>query len=146
MTMDAISPELVLVDPALGRAEHSVGRPIDGYAASGIETVAPRFAPHPPQRAHARERPSLVTALLLLSLLANGFLTSFVLFGRQAERQPAVTPTATPGLQPQPGTANAGALTPAPPVPPNLRRAAVRRVASTSAPNGARRSGLHTGR
>ena len=105
MTMEAISPELVLVDPVLARAE--------------------RFALDPPQRAQARERPPLVAALLLLSLLANGFLTSFVLFGRHAESQPAVTPTATPGLQPQPGPATAGALTPAPPVPLKLRRAAV---------------------
>jgi hypothetical protein len=118
MTMDAISPELVLVDPVLARAAHSVGR---------LETAAPRFALDPPQRAQARERPPLVAALLLLSLLANGFLTSFVLFGRPAGSQPAVTPTATPGLQPQPGPANAGALTPAPPVPPNLRRAAAAR-------------------
>ena len=76
--------------------------------------------------------PGFRTALLLVSLLASGFLTAFVLFDAHAERAPATTPAASPAMPTGAFAPSPGAWTPAPPIPRKLRFRAIRTNGSSS--------------
>jgi hypothetical protein len=85
-----VSPELVLVDPALADSEHVASRLDEWFART--EWRAP--APEPPASSVRR---TALAAVLLVSMLANGLLTSFLLFGR--DNGPALQPAVPPPAQ-----------------------------------------------
>jgi hypothetical protein len=80
-----VSPELVLVDPALADSEQIAYR-LDDWL-TRTEWRVP--APAPPA---SNVRRAALAAALLVSMLANGLLTSFLLFGQHSgpTLQPAV--------------------------------------------------------
>lgn len=86
--MSPVSPELVLVDPALADSAQIASRLDDWLART--EWRAPVPAP-----SHARR--TALAAALLASMLANGLLTSFLLFGQHSA--PALQPAAPPPTQ-----------------------------------------------
>ena len=85
--MSPVSPELVLVDSALADSErdHIASRLDEWFTRTEWRVPAP--AP-----ALSSARRTALAAALLVSMLANGVLTSFVLFGRHdgPTLQPAV--------------------------------------------------------
>ena len=85
--MSPVSPELVLVDPVLADSEQIASRLDEWFARTEWRTPAP--AP-----AASNLRRIALTGALLVSMLANGLLTSFLLFGRHSgpTLQPAVPP------------------------------------------------------
>ena len=80
-----MSPELALVDPVLADSEQIASRLDDWLARTEWRVTAP-----PPPASSARR--TALAAALLVSMLVNGLLTSFVLFGRNSgpTLQPAV--------------------------------------------------------
>ena len=112
--VSTVSPELALVDPVLADSEHIASR-LDGWLdRTEWRSPAPSQAP-PPQRA----RRIALTAALLVSMLANGFLTSVLLFGHNdgPRLQPAA-PASTRFL----GNAAQQAIDMPPPSPSVLRQ------------------------
>ena len=88
--MSPVSPELVLVDPVLLDSEQIASRLDEWFART--EWRVPASA-SPPSRA----RRIALTAALLASMLVNGLLTSFLLFGRHDG--PTLQPAAPPPTQ-----------------------------------------------
>jgi hypothetical protein len=80
-----VSPELVLVDSVLADSDQIATR-LDGWLAR-TEWRVPAPAP-----ATSKVRRTALTVALLASMLANGLLTSFLLFGRHDG--PALQPAA----------------------------------------------------
>jgi hypothetical protein len=83
-----VSPELVLVDPVLADSEQIATR-LDGWLAR-TEWRMP--APEPTTSSARR---TALAAALLASMLVNGLLTSFLLFGRNSGPTLAPVPTQT---------------------------------------------------
>jgi hypothetical protein len=83
-----VSPELVLVDPALADSEQIASR-LDDWLARTEWRV-----PEPAPPAASTMRRTALAAALLVSMLVNGLLTSFLLFGRH--NGPTLQPAAPP--------------------------------------------------
>lgn len=86
-----MSPELALVDPALAEREQIATR-LDAWLAR--TEWRPPTTPSPTWTG----RRTVLAAALLASMLVNGLLTSFLLFGHHSgpTRQPAAPPSPAP--------------------------------------------------
>lgn len=87
--MSPVSPELVLVDPVLSDSEQIATR-LDGWLA--------RTEWRAPAAPASSLRRTAIAAALLVSLLVNGLLTSFLLFGHNSG--PRLVPAAPVPVQP----------------------------------------------
>jgi hypothetical protein len=116
--VDAISPELVLIDPALAHAERPVAVPVVRDHEFGRADLGAPSREERVNRVVRRRSQPVWEAALLVSLLANGFLTAFMLFGEHAQRPPVETSIGSSKL---PGTvASSVSVTwvPGPDIPP----------------------------
>ena len=91
-SVSTVSPELALVDPTLAALERAnIAHRLDGWWTRTEQRPAPRATTSSVARRNA------LLAVLLASMLVNGVLTAFLLFGQRdrAPLQPASPPTQT---------------------------------------------------
>jgi hypothetical protein len=109
---DPISPELVLVDPALAAVE----RPREFAVRVIAREVVPLGVPLVPREARAGRPPWLVTAIGLC-LLAAGLLVSFQLFGGASAGPNRPTSSVSTGVAQSPADPSPVVGPPIPPSP-----------------------------